>query len=321
VSKRGCHLAAIATADPDVQIRLAAFERLERLTAIHGPTLPWSTITQGFTAGGEKHLFASTAEGIFKPAAMSGMLSIKTVVPKPKGRVWYHDQAGSDDRLLSTDELLPYAFKGDNPNDTRNRWLREAMERQLPLIYFFGIAPGVYQPLFPVHVVDWDPSALTCHVAMAAATSSPGLWVPASADERRYAMRQVKQRLHQSMFRERVMDAYGARCALTGLPAVKLLDAAHIVPDADADLGQPDVRNGICVSKIHHAAFDANLIGIDPDYRIHIAEALLEMHDGPMLEQGIKALQGQLLRLPLHRQAWPDRDRLAVRFDAFLRAA
>lgn len=89
-------------------------------------------------------------------------------------------------------------------------------------------------------------------------------------DERRYAMRQVKQRLHQSMFRERVVLAYGGRCALTGLPALKLLDAAHIIPDADTDLGQPDVRNGICVSKIHHAAYDANLIGIDADFRVHV---------------------------------------------------
>ncbi len=45
------------------------------------------------------------------------------------------------------------------------------------------------------------------------------------------------------------------------------------------------------MTKIHHAAFDANLIGIDPDYRIHISESLLTLHDGPMLEQGLKALQ------------------------------
>ena len=31
---------------------------------------------------------------------------------------------------------------------------------------------------------------------------------------------------------------------------------------------------------IHHAAFDGHMIGIDPDYRIHIFERLLEMHEG-----------------------------------------
>lgn len=37
------------------------------------------------------------------------------------------------------------------------------------------------------------------------------------------------------------------------------------------DDGQPIVRNGIPLSKIHHAAFDAHLIGIDPDYRLHVS--------------------------------------------------
>ena len=72
-------------------------------------------------------------------------------------------------------------------------------------------------------------------------------------------MAQVKQRLHQGLFRARVLRAYGGRCALTGLPEARLVDAAHIIPDGDKALGQPDIRNGICMSKIHHAAFDANL--------------------------------------------------------------
>ena len=48
----------------------------------------------------------------------------------------------------------------------------------------------------------------------------------------------------------------------------RLLDAAHIVMDADEQFGQPIVSNGLPVTKLHHAAFDAHLIGIDPDYRI-----------------------------------------------------
>ena len=63
-----------------------------------------------------------------------------------------------------------------------------------------------------------------------------------------------------------------------------LLDAAHIVEDKDERLGQPIVPNGIPLSKIHHAAFDAYLIGIDPDYRLHVSGRLLGQHDGPMLE-------------------------------------
>lgn len=307
--------------DPDASVRLAAFERLADLTRVHGPSLPWSALAEGFTVGGETVRFVSAAEGIFKPARMSGVLSIKTVVPKPKGRIWYADQARRDEAVAAPDDTLPYSFKGRDPDDVRNRWLWDAMQRRLPLIYFYGVAPAVYQPLFPVYVVDWNPATLSCSVAATAYRTTSDLWSPPPVKERRYAMRQVKQRLHQSLFRERVIGAYGGRCAFTALPALKLVDAAHIMPDRDEDLGQPDVRNGICMSKIHHAAFDADLIGIDPDYRIHVAPSLPAMHDGPMLEQGLKALDGRKIRVPERPDLRPDRDRLAVRFEAFRRAA
>jgi hypothetical protein len=71
------------------------------------------------------------------------------------------------------------------------------------------------------------------------------------------------------------------------------------------------------VSKLHHATFDANLIGIDPDYRIHISEPPLSMNDGPMFEQGLKALAGRELRRPKRDADRPDRDRLALRFASF----
>jgi len=44
-----------------------------------------------------------------------------------------------------------------------------------------------------------------------------------------------------------------------------LLDAAHIIADKDERFGQLVIPNGIPLSKIHHAAFDAHLIGIDPN--------------------------------------------------------
>jgi putative restriction endonuclease len=95
-----------------------------------------------------------------------------------------------------------------------------------------------------------------------------------------------------------------------------LLDAAHIVSDKDERLGQPVVPNGIPLSKIHHAAFDAHLIGIDPDYRLHVSERLLGQNDGPVLE-ALKGLSGGTIYLPNRVKDRPDRDRLAQRFDRF----
>jgi putative restriction endonuclease len=87
-----------------------------------------------------------------------------------------------------------------------------------------------------------------------------------------------------------------------------LLDPAHIVFDKDERLGQPVVPNGIPLSKIHHAAFDTHLIGIDPDYRLHVSHRLLEQNDGPMLE-ALKRLKGGTIHLPGRVRDRPDRDR------------
>lgn len=303
--------------DPDADIRIAAFQQLRAAIRLYGGAIPWSLVREGFTARGRRFLFASAAEGIFRPTGMSGLLSVKTVVPKPKGRIWYHDQTSPE--ITTTGDTLSYAFTGIDPENTRNQWLRHAMENQLPLIYFFGVAPGFYEPVFPTFVTEWQPEKLRCGLSFSVS-------VPIDASmtevplERRYALRSIRQRLHQAVFRERVLAAYGHRCALSGLPEPRLIDAAHIVPDDD-ELGQPDVRNGICMSKIHHAAFDAGLIGIDPDFIVHVSERLLAIHDGPLLEQSLKALAGQKLRVPTDALAAPDRDRLSFRFELFRSAA
>jgi putative restriction endonuclease len=115
-----------------------------------------------------------------------------------------------------------------------------------------------------------------------------------------------------------VIDDYNGRCALSGLPEPLLLDAAHIIRDSVELLGQPLVRNGIPLSKIHHVAFDSHLIGIDPDYGIHVSDRLFSQNDGPMLD-ALKNLRGEKLRPPIRPIDSPDRDRLAIRFEQFKR--
>jgi len=170
---------------------------------LQGGALPWSVLTNGFSARGQRYLYASAAEGIFRPAGMTGVLSVKTVVPKPKGRIWYHDQA--DTTLTFNGDVLWYAFTGREPQRSRNQWLRSAMERALPLIYFFGVASGVYEPLFPAFVVEWNRERLSCGLSFSVpATTGVDLAAP-SPPERRYALRIVRQRLHQAIFREQVL--------------------------------------------------------------------------------------------------------------------
>ena len=90
---------------------------------------------------------------------------------------------------------------------------------------------------------------------------------------------------------------------------------------ANKELGQPIVSNGLPLTKIHRAAFDAHLIGIDPDFRIHVSDLLLEIHDGPFLELGLKGIAGQVIQLPRRSMDRRDRERLARRFEQFKKAA
>lgn len=245
------------------------------------------------------------------------MLSVRTVFPSRGRKVWYDDQRIVHAQVAQGQELIDYAFMGDNPDAADNRWLKQAHDAQVPFFYFLGVAPGRYTAIWPTYVADWVPDDLKVRLAFGQSVQD----IIPDAPERRYASRLVQQRLHQATFREAVLTAYGGRCALTGLPEPRLIDAAHIIVDRDEDLGQPVVPNGLPLSKIHHAAFDANLIGIDPDYNIHVSDGLLSINDGPMFEHGVKGLVGRKLRLPMRASDYPDRDRLAQRFESFLRVA
>jgi putative restriction endonuclease len=305
---------AILPSDLDAAMRTAAFDHVRGLDRIHAH-LTAEELKPGFVFGGERIPLINPGRGIFKPRQMQFLLSIRTVYPRPGGRVWYDDQTEAHRQIFQGDQTVEYAFMGDNPDAADNRWLREAMERQIPVIYFLGVAPGRYQAVLPTSIVGWDPHSLKAEIAFGAEDRQVS-GLAESGPERRYALRTVKQRLHQTLFREAVITAYGGKCALSRLPEQRLLDAAHIIEDKDERLGQPIISNGIPLSKIHHAAFDAHLIGIDADYRLHVSDRLLEQNDGPMLD-ALKGLQGGTLRMPDRERDWPGRDRLAMRFERF----
>lgn len=304
--------------NPDTPMREAAFTAIRLLSDIRGD-LTSADLKAGFEFEGERIPWVNPQRGIFKPQRMRYLLSIRTVFPRTGARVWYDDQREVHEQIFKGVDRIDYAFMGTDPNAADNRWLREAMENRIPFIYFLGVAPGLYQAIVPTYVVGWDAHRLKAGIAFGAAdaTATPAASdYPETTGERRYALRQVKQRLHQASFREAVIAAYNGRCAISGLPEARLLDAAHIVEDRHQKLGQPVIPNGVPLSKIHHAAFDAHLMGIDPDFRIHVSHRLLSKKDGPMLEL-LKNIHGTSLHLPSREKDRPDRDRLALRFDIF----
>ena len=172
---------------------------------------------------------------------MRFLLSTKTVVPRRGGKVWYDDQREAHRQIYQGDETVDYAFMGTDPHAVDNRWLREAHEHQVPVIYFLGVTPGRYQALIPTFISGWNPASLKASLSFGLLERDDLSSLQTA--ERRYALRIVKQRLHQDSFREAVITAYSGRCALSGLREHRLLDAAHIVSDKDELLGQPVVPN------------------------------------------------------------------------------
>ena len=296
-------------------MRAAAFAQVRRLNSVQSQ-LTSADLAKGFDFEGRRIPLVNPQRGIFKPKQMQHLLSIRAVFPRRGARVWYDDQRQVHRQIFDSAEWVDYAFMGDDPNHADNRWLREAMLQRIPIIYFIGIAPGCFTAVVPAFIGGWDAATLKAKVGFGEPIAAVSGVMEDATLERRYALRRVQQRLHQASFREAVITAYGGRCALSGLPEALLLDAAHIVSDGDERFGQPVVPNGIPLSKIHHAAFDAHLIGIDPDFRLHVSERLMIQNDGPMLE-ALKQLDGRRMLMPSRLKDQPDRDRLAQRFEVY----
>jgi putative restriction endonuclease len=301
--------------DIDWPIRLAAFTALGELVALHGEVLPWRLIESGFTFAQRRFRFANQSKGIFRPSGMQdAALSVKTTVPRT-GAPRYED--------IATDDAFVYAFQRRGPDYHDNRLLSRAIELRTPLIYFYGVEPGSYRPLWPTYAT---PAATADRVLLNVAPADlllpPGEHVADPVLQtitRRYATVEAKRRLHQDMFRSVVLRAYEERCSICRLPRRELLDAAHILPDRDPR-GEPSVPNGLALCKLHHGAYDAHLIGIRPDMTIDVSERLMNESDGPTLEHGLKAFQGRGIHLPRKDHQRPNREHLEIRYDMFRRA-
>ncbi len=196
------------------------------------------------------------------------------------------------------------------------------MELKRPLLYLVGVERGRYKALFPWYVVADRPDDLAFELV----TEAIGREVPGADEDplahiglKEYATRAVKYRLHQERFRFSVLAAYRRRCAMCRPRHVPLLDAAHIIPDRE-EHGLPEIPNDLALCKIHHSAYDVHILGVDPDYQVHVRSDVLDEHDGPMLQHGLQEMHGASIHVPRSVRLQPNRDYLAERFERFLAA-
>lgn len=296
---------------PDVQLRLKVFEWLRQQVLSFPNTLPRKLLEEGFIIGNIRIPLLGPP-GIFKPKVFELPLSITTT------------PSGPYDDIYKKGNYLYYRYRGNNPNHKDNRGLRQAMTTKTPLIYFVGLKPGQYEAIWPVFIIADNPANLTFTVVVDNINVVKDMnkdinaddFVYSKEDRRAYMTAEVRVRLHQHNFRIHVLDAYRNQCACCKLRHDELLDAAHIIPDPEPE-GLPIVSNGIAMCKLHHAAFDNYIIGISPDYIIHVSNEILEEEDGPMLNYGLQKMEGIKLILPYKEKYYPNRQLLDKRYQIF----
>lgn len=115
----------------------------------------------------------------------------------------------------------------------------------------------------------------------------------------------VRARRGQQFFRQTVLNAYGIRCCISGINVPRLLVASHIKPWRDFPESRLDARNGLCLSSLHDAAFDAGLITLDGKLNLVLSRRLKRHFPQPSLEQNFLPFEGQPIRLP-EKLAEPD---------------
>lgn len=264
-----------------------------------------------FTFKGERVTLIDQGRGIRKPQACRGALTLLTVHTRTGRNRPYEDVVGPDG-------FPRYKMRADARSTADNRAVSQAMELHLPVIWLVGVAAGWFQAVFPVYVIGAEAELDQFVLAYDEAQALPLPGSPLEAALRKYVVRETRQRVHQAVFRSMVMRAYETQCAVCSLGHPQLLDAAHIVEDSHDD-GIAAVRNGLAMCKIHHAAYDAGILGISPTCVVAIRDDILAEVDGPLFEHGIKGLHGQTLMVLPRRQAdRPDAELLDWRYRRFL---
>ncbi|MFZ1827256.1 MAG: HNH endonuclease [Candidatus Competibacteraceae bacterium] len=112
------------------------------------------------------------------------------------------------------------------------------------------------------------------------------------------SIRTQKVRLAQGFFRRTVLAAYLGKCCISGIPIPELLIASHIVPWALFPEQRTNPCNGLCLSRLHDAAFDAGLITFDENYRLILSQKLKNHFPNESLQLNFSFYEGKPFHMP-----------------------
>ena len=108
----------------------------------------------------------------------------------------------------------------------------------------------------------------------------------------------VKVRRGQEFFRESVLNNFDGRCGVSQLGVRELLIASHILPWANHPNERLNVRNGLCLSRVHDAAFDQGLIAFDDSLQLVLSKRLRDQLPDAAIDDFFAKYEGKALYLP-----------------------
>lgn len=303
------------TAEEELDAHLAAMQWFESRRIAGHELFTHQDLMEGMMWHGHHLPLTHQTQGIWKPKGFSSALTFKTAARSPNKEAPYEDR-------IDADGLLRYKFAESANKQWTNKAMIAAAQLGYPLAWLVGVRPAsilYYYARFPVYIERIDHRRqefiISIHETVQEHTNDSNQEPPMI--ERKYVSRWTRARVHQHDFREHVISAYEISCAICDLPHAQLLEAAHIIPDSE-DSGIPEVSNGLALCRTHHTAYDRNLIGIDPDHRIHVAERARKLEKDTRRISLTPFNRRALSHVPKNKKLHPDQGRLHSRFINFL---
>jgi putative restriction endonuclease len=112
------------------------------------------------------------------------------------------------------------------------------------------------------------------------------------------SMANVKLRRGQEFFRDAVLNNFGGCCGVSRLSVRELLIASHILPWGKYPDQRLNVRNGLCLSRLHDAAFDRGFIAFDGKLRLLLSPRLKAEISQRCVADNFGAFAGEPLHFP-----------------------
>jgi putative restriction endonuclease len=182
-------------------LRLEIFADLELFIESRGGFASRDELTTFTLRSGQPMPIIDRNKGIRNPANFDATLSIVSASDNGRYNVY-------DDAIDRENGLLYYSWAQGPLDAGDNRKLNVAFEQQAPIILFEKPLANVYVPIIGVRVIDVRPDRRQFVIDLDDSGMRPS---PTATLDKRYVERLVKQRVHQPVFRARVLNAYNKR--------------------------------------------------------------------------------------------------------------